>query len=320
MNLAVGFFDGVHLGHQRILAQADAVLTFSNHPATVFAPDRAPRLLMTRDDRLAAIEGAIGTIAPPRELETMSASDGRRPGEVTWGRNRSDSANCRVRALDFTPAFAAQQPSAFADWLRAEYPSLDTLYCGANWTFGADGAGNADFLRAQGFHVEVVPYAAHAGEPISSTRIRRALAAGNLADANAMLGRSYALAGRVAAGKGLGRTLGFPTLNILPELADPPLSRGVYAVATPLGRGLANWGVAPTMGDRAWTKPVLEVHLLESFPSSSQSSYEHRSLNARPASLRVEFLSFLRPERTFSSPAELQTQIARDVASARLLF
>lgn len=289
MNLAVGFFDGVHLGHQRILAQADAALTFSNHPATVFAPNRAPRLLMTRDDRLAAISSAL-------------------------------QGDRRVRALDFTPAFAAQQPSAFADWLRAEYPSLDTLYCGANWTFGADGAGNADFLRACGFRVEVVSYAAYAGEPISSTRIRRALAAGNLVDANAMLGRSYALAGRVAAGKGLGRTLGFPTLNILPELADPPLSRGVYAVSTPLGRGLANWGVAPTMGDRAWSTPVLEVHLLESFPSSSQSPCEHRSLNVQPASLRVEFLSFLRPERTFSSPAELQAQISRDVASARLLF
>lgn len=289
MNLAVGFFDGVHLGHQRILAQADAALTFSNHPATVFAPGRAPRLLMARDDRLAAISSAL-------------------------------QGDRRVRALDFTSAFAAQQPSAFADWLRAEYPSLDKLYCGANWTFGADGVGNADFLRARGFRVEVVPYAAYAGEPISSTRIRTELAVGNLADANAMLGRPYTLSGRVAAGKGLGRTLGFPTLNILPELADPPLSRGVYAVKTPLGSGLANWGVAPTMGDRAWPTPVLEVHLLESRSSSLQSSCEHRPLNVRPASLRVDFLSFLRSERTFSSSAELQTQIARDVASARLLF
>ena len=126
MNLAVGFFDGVHLGHQRILAQADAALTFSNHPATVFAPARAPRLLMTCADRLAAISVAL-----------------------------HDAQSDSIRALDFTPAFAAQPPVAFADWLRVEYPALDTLYCGENWTFGAGGMGNADFLRARGFRGDV---------------------------------------------------------------------------------------------------------------------------------------------------------------------
>ena len=114
MNLAVGFFDGVHLGHQRILAHADAALTFTNHPATVYAPDRAPRLLMTAEERLAAIS-ALGV--------------------------------GRVIARDFTPALAAQTPGAFAESIRQEFPDLDTVFCGPNWTFGTGGTGTAETLR-----------------------------------------------------------------------------------------------------------------------------------------------------------------------------
>ena len=271
MNLAVGFFDGVHLGHQRILARADAALTFTNHPATVFAPDRAPRLLMTTEERLAAI---------------------------------SVQGVRRVIARDFTPALAAQPPQAFADSLRRDFPNLDEVFCGPNWTFGAGGAGTADLLRALGFRVTVVPFATWRGEPVSSTRIRAALGEGDVAAAAAMLGRPYVASGQVVAGKGEGRALGFPTLNIVPSLGDLPLVHGVYAVETALGRGVANWGVAPTMGARAWPEPVLEVHLLAA-PSASV-----------PVSLRVTFTAFIRPERTFATVAELQEQIARDKRSA----
>ncbi len=267
MNLAVGFFDGVHLGHQRILAHADAALTFTNHPATVYAPDRAPRLLMTAEERLAAIS-ALGV--------------------------------GRVIARDFTPALAAQTPEAFAESLRQEFPDLDTVFCGPNWTFGAGGTGTADTLRALGFRVTEVPFATWRNEPVSSTRIRAALGEGDVSAAAAMLGRPYAASGRVAPGKGAGRQLGFPTLNVIPALGELPLARGVYAVDTPLGRGLANWGVAPTMGDRAWPEPVLEVHLL--IPPTMPP----------PVSLRVTFSAFIRAERTFSSVAELQEQITRD--------
>ena len=279
MNLAVGFFDGVHLGHRRILAQADAALTFLNHPATVFAPGRVPPLLMPTDARLAAIGAALAKRVPVAEP---------------------------VRALPFTPALAALPPDAFAARLRADYPDLDTVFCGPNWTYGANGAGTAGTLRAAGFRVETVPFVVLDGAPVSSTRIRTALASGRLDEANALLGRPYAVAGTTFPGKGVGRTLGRPTVNLrLPEgLVRLPL--GVYAVETPFGPGVANYGRAPTLGARAWPEPVLEVHLLDA-PKSF----------AAPATLAVSFARFIRPERTFATLAELQAQIARDIAAAR---
>ncbi len=276
MNLAVGFFDGVHLGHRRILARADAALTFRNHPTTVFAPGRTPALLMTCAARL---------------------------DMLAWVLKGGDAS---VRALDFTPELAAQSPAGFADWLRATYPDLETVFCGANWTFGAGGRGNADFLRARGFQVEVVPYVELDGQPLSSTRVRTAVVAGDLTAAAEMLGRPWALEGTLVAGKGLGRALGYPTLNIRPasNLVRPPC--GVYAVETPYGRGIANYGHAPTMGDQSWSDPILEVHVFV------------QEVSAVPGgALAVEMLRFIRPERHFDSLEELKAQIARDVILAK---
>ena len=273
MRLAVGFFDGVHLGHRRILASADAALTFRNHPATVFAPARAPHLLMTATERLDALAHRV----------------------------------LHVHALDFTPALAEKSADDFADWLRRQFPDLEAICCGPNWTFGKGGVGTADFLRARGFVVETVPFVVQNGEPVSSTRIRRAIAAGDMAAAAAMLGRPWRVVGEVFAGKGLGRALGTPTLNVRwsAERICPP--RGVYAVETDFGRGVANFGVAPTLGTRAWPDPVLEVHLLAAADVPSVRT------------LSVAFLKYLRPERTFASLAELQSQIVRDADAARLI-
>ena len=263
--LAVGFFDGVHRGHQAILARAASVLTFRNHPLSVLAPERAPRLVMSVEDRLAAI-AACGV------------------GEV--------------RALDFTPALAALSPDDFI----SRYVSRARVFCGANWNFGRGGVGNAAYLRAHGIDAEVVPYADYEGSPVSSTRIRAALAEGRIDAATAMLGHAWSMRGEVVAGKGVGRKMGFPTINLKPVegLVAPPC--GVYEVCLAGAKGVANFGYAPTMGERAWESPTLEVHLLAP-PNVAPQLGE---------SLAVEIRRFIRPERKFEKVEDLQRQIALD--------
>lgn len=275
MKLAVGFFDGVHCGHRRILANADVALTFRDHPARVFAPERAPRLLMTSRERLAALRKAVS----------------------------------RVVALDFTPELANESAEAFAMRLKRDFPDLETVFCGSNWTFGRGGAGDAGFLRKCGICAETIPFAMHGGLPVSSTRIRQAISSGDVAEAAKMLGRPWQIFGRIVRGKGLGRRIGAPTLNVewTPERVAPPF--GVYAVDTDLGRAVANFGIAPTLGEDAWKEPVLEVHLLDAKDGIAPDC----------ESLGVSFMGFIRPERRFKTIDELRKQMVRDMAAARLL-
>ena len=267
--LAVGFFDGVHRGHQALLRGADAALTFRNHPLTVLAPERAPRLIMDADERIAAMR-ACGV------------------AEVT--------------VLDFTPEIAALEPQEFL----SRYVHSAQVVCGANWRFGRGGRGDAAFLRRQGIAVEVVPYAEHCGEPISSSRIRRCLEGGEVADANAMLGRRFAVRGQRFRGKGVGASIGWPTVNLMLPTLALRLPLGVYEVEMDGLRGLANYGLAPTMGARAWPSPVLEVHLLARPPEVADDTPR-----------TVEFLRFLRPEMRFESLESLQRQIAADFDTIR---
>lgn len=253
--VAVGFFDGVHLGHRAILDRADRAVTFSIHPLAVLKPEIAPRMIMTTAERVA-------TIGKP------------------------------VTLLDFTAELAAKSPAEFL--ALADINRDDTVYCGENWRFGRDGEGDAKWLAERGYSVEVVPYAKYRDEIISSSRIRKALAVGEIEDVNAMLGRRYSIVAARSSGKGLGRTIGYPTINFE---TDAPLATGVYEVAVDGVRGVANFGFAPTMGDRAWTKPTLEVHLLEAGEVTVG---------------RVEFVRFLRAERKFASVEELRRQIAAD--------
>jgi len=275
--LAVGFFDGVHLGHQKILHGASSALTFRNHPLSLLAPERAPRLIMSPEDRIRAIR-ACGV-----EHVTM---------------------------LTFTRQVADMTPSAFLDeYVFARWglrPGMKIL-CGENWRFGKGGLGDADFARKAGAEVEVVSYAEYKGERISSTRIRACLERGEIEDANAMMGRRYEVRGMREEGKGLGRKLGYPTINLRLSTSTSSLHlpHGVYEVAMNGERGIANYGVAPTLGDRAWTEPVLEVHLISPPPPHFSTSI----------STVVEIVRFLRPERKFASVEELKRQIAADCAT-----
>ena len=267
--VAAGFFDGVHLGHRSILAGADCALTFRNHPLAILRPELAPPLLMSYEEREEAIRACgVG----------------------------------KVVALDFTAELACTPAEDFArEWLSG----ADAVRCGANWRFGAGGRGDANLLRGMGLRVEVAPYSMFGGSRISSTRIREAIAEGDMALAAGMLGRPWAVTGEVFSGKGLGRALGFPTLNIRPDasLQRPP--RGVYEVEACSRRAVANWGVAPTMGGDAWREDVLELHF------DGEPPVEAPAPGGRA---KVSILRFIRPERRFDSVDELKAAIAADCA------
>lgn len=266
--LAAGFFDGLHPGHRRILEGAGRVLTFLNHPLTVLSPADAPRLVMTPAAKIAAIR-ALGV----REVE----------------------------AIEFTRELAGMSPGEFAE----KYVRGARVRCGANWRFGKGAAGDADFLRRLGISVEVVPYAECDGEAVSSTKIRAALESGDVGRANLMLGRRWSVCGREIRGKGLGSQIGYPTVNLELPRGLVELPRGVYEVESSGLRGAANWGRAPTMGEKAWAGNVLEVH------------FEAPPPRPWPGDREISFVRFVRPEKKFSSIEELRAQIGRDCAFLR---
>jgi riboflavin kinase/FMN adenylyltransferase len=290
--LAAGFFDGVHLGHRAVLevalAQARArhgrawALTFDQHPLSILAPPHRPPLLTPLEVRL--------------EQLADTGIDG-----------------CLM--LPFTRALAACSPEAFIDLICRGAGHIAAIHCGANWRFGQHAAGDparlAELGRTRGFEVEVAPAALYQEEPISSTRIRRAIQEGRLPDATAMLGRPYSIRETVVRGRGVGRQLGMATANLHPAAEVlPPV--GVYAVRTWLGdrpvEGVANLGRRPTFPDAAPADPVLEIHVLD-FAGDLYG-----------ATLDIAFVARLRAEMPFSSPDALVAQIERDIVAARVLL
>ena len=275
--MAIGFFDGVHLGHQAILKGADAALTFRNHPLTVLAPEKAPRLIMTCEERVAAIRAC-------------GVKD--------------------VTVLEFTPELAEMTAAEFAQeyFLATKgHKGAQRIVCGANWRFGKGGAGDAEFLRKRGIDVEVVPYAEYKGGPVSSSRIRTALERGEIEDANAMMGRKFEVRGSSFKGKGVGKEIGFPTLNLELSTLNLQLPFGVYEVEVDGVKGIANYGLAPTMGDEAWEKPVLEIHLLGTGAEDMRRKTEDGTA--------VLLIRYVRPEKKFDSIDDLKRQIAADCAT-----
>ena len=265
---AIGFFDGVHLGHQRILSNALVAITFHNHPLSILAPEKAPRLIMTFEQR-------------ERAIRDCGVED--------------------VIALDFTPELADMEPEEFA----RKFLSDRTVFCGANWRFGRANRGDSALLDSLGYKTIVAPFAVFDGQRISSSRIRAAIESAHIEEANAMLGHPWCITGRVVAGKGLGRTIGFPTVNLFLDDLRLKLPCGVYIVEADGERAVANWGTAPTMRENAWKRNTLEVHFINRAPSHI------------PDSMRIVFLKFLRPEKTFPDIQSLKSQIASDTAAAR---
>ena len=289
LHLALGVFDGVHLGHQAVIAAARqragalggscGVVTFDPHPIRVLAPERAPRQLLASLEHKARLLG------------------------------RLDMAF--LLALEFNRALAEMSAEDFLQWLVGE-TNIATLAVGEDWRFGKARQGDVALLRqagvARGFEVVSVAPVMHDGERISSTRIRQTIRDGALNRAAEMLGRWYRVEGVVAEGRQLGRTLGFPTANVvLGEEQLPP--DGVWAVRGFLEEqswnGVANLGNRPTVDGANHT---LEVHLF----NYSGDLYGRR--------LEVEFVHHLRDERKFASLDELRAQITVDSEMARRFF
>jgi riboflavin kinase/FMN adenylyltransferase len=285
--LTLGNFDGVHLGHQAILARAlarakavggrVAVLTFEPHPMAVLVPERAPAMLQPLHDR----------------LETLR------------------DAGVEVTILQrFTRRFAALEPEAFVGEFLVPHLDLAHVVVGYNVTFGRNRAGSSETLRqlgaAHGFGVDVVGPVTVADDRVSSSRIRRAVQAGEVARAEALLGRAFALRRRVVTGDRRGRLLGFPTANLHLRAGLVLPADGVYAVQAEVdGRrhpAVLNVGVRPTFGGRRRT---IEAHLLD-FEGDLYRRW-----------LRVHLVDRLRGEMAFAGPDALKAAIAADVAHAR---
>lgn len=290
LSLALGVFDGLHLGHQAVMAKAVAraqasgglagVLTFEPHPIQVLAPERAPRRL------LASLTHKI------RLLEELGMD--------------------LIVVVDFDREFAEQKPEVFLQQL-SQAPQLHALAMGTDWRFGKDRQGTVERLQEFGEQEDVLVDAVEAvmiaGERISSTRIRQALRDGNLAAVEEMLGRPYSVMGTVREGKKLGRELGFPTANVVPTVEQLP-PNGVWAVEArwedEWRPAVANLGHRPTLGNHG--DRLLEVHILDWAGDLYGKEVEFR------------FKDLLREERKFEGLDALTAQIKQDVARARKEF
>ena len=287
--LAIGVFDGVHLGHQSVLrrAMAEAAhvggvaipLTFDPHPARILNPDHAPLLLT----------------APEHKIHILSS--------IGFG---------HALVLPFNSSVAATDASDFITSLVLSSHRLAAICVGARWSFGKGRKGNIELLKSlgslHGFNAIGIDEVTQDNEPVSSTRVRQAVASGDFARAETLLGRPYTVLGNVVEGRKLGRTLGFPTANlrVFNEQLPP---NGVYAVrAKRLSagsdlKGVANLGVRPTLAEIT-PSPTLEVHLMD----FHEDCYGE--------SLEVSFVSILRQEARFPDIESLRTQIEQDKAHA----
>lgn len=289
--VTIGNFDGVHVGHREILARAiararengwqAAALTFDPHPTRVVAPERAPRLMSTLDERLEMFE-RLGL-----DLAVV---------------------------LRFDAELMRQSPEQFARLTLAEALGAKAVVVGENFRFGSRHAGDIAALtelgEALGFSVDAVKPLQWGGEPVSSSRIRRLVDAGEVGAVRKLLGRPFWLRGAVVSGRGIGSRETVPTLNIEPEAELLPPD-GVYVTqAADLDDGrswpaVSNIGLRPTFGP---SERTVETHLLAPLEGDS------------PRRLQLCLHRRLRAEREFPSSAALKAQILEDVGAARRFF
>lgn len=286
--VTIGTFDGLHLGHQKILqlvreraggGSRAAVITFDPHPMRVLQPERAPLLIQTLAQRLAGFEqmgmDAALVLSFDRALSLVSAND-------------------------------------FIERILVRGLRAGAILVGDNFRFGHRGAGGVGLLeergKQDGFGVEIVPPVEIAGQMVSSTAIRAAVACGDVAGAIPLLGRPFSLTGEIRSGDGRGRTILFPTLNLAPEQELLP-KLGVYATESIVGgrrySSVTNIGTRPTFNGSGVT---VESHLF-GFNETLVSG-----------AMEVCFHTRIRDERKFAGIDELRAQIARDIDTAKKFF
>ncbi len=289
--LAIGVFDGVHLGHQAVISTAArhaqeaggtaVVVTFDPHPAKILRPQESPRLLTATQHKIELIR-VLGV--------------------------------SHLLVLKFDREFASTPPADFVRQLVAAAKPLREICVGQEWSFGKNRAGNLALLKELGaqldFNVVGVEPVTSEGTIVSSTAIRRAVEAGDFKTAARMLGRDYTILGTVEQGKQLGRSLGFPTANLSAHSEQFP-PNGVYAAEGILAgkkmSGVVNLGVRPTLESDV-PQRVLEFHVFD----LDQDLYGK--------DIELRFLKYLRPEQKFKNLAALREQIARDVEEARQML
>src|ERR1700687_1711493 len=289
--LAIGNFDGIHLGHQAILRAAveraaksrdvATALTFDPSPRKVLRPESAPLRVSTNAQRM----DWFGTVG----LEAAVV-------------------------LPFTLDLARLSPEDFVEQILVRGLHVRAVLVGENFRFGHQQGGDVPLFRQlaarHGFAVEIIPPVALEGEIVSSTAIRREIAAGNLTHAARLLGRPFVLTGEIVSGTGTGRRFTFPTLNLKPEQELLP-DRGVYVTRallhgeTKRRRSVTNIGMRPTFNGASLS---VETHLLDFSGEVTAKRME------------IRFWKRLREEKKFTGPEELRAQIVRDIASANKFF
>jgi len=288
--LALGNFDGLHRGHRKILERVrrvagergatPVVMTFDPHPPRIVRPDKAPPLLMTKAQKLEALD---------------------------------DAGVQGAAIVRFTEDLSRWDPETFVRTVLVDWLHVSEVWVGANFLFGRDRAGNFTLLRAlglrYGFKAEKIDPVRYKDFVVSSTRIRRLVSEGRVDEAGALLGHQYAIDGKVVHGDHRGRTIGFPTANLCSENELLP-PNGVYATTARIGAivlpSVTNIGTRPTVDQTG--KTHIETHVFNL----------DKDLYGSP--LRIGFVQRLRDERTFESLDALRAQIEADCQRARVLF
>ena len=271
--IAIGTFDGVHVGHRKVIEGSDTLLTFEPHPLRVIHPEAAPKLIMPFEIKRDVIDGLgvdeLVVIPFDRDFSSIAAED-------------------------------------FCSQILVERLAAERVSVGENFRFGAKAKGDPEMLRSRGeFETRVVPLIEVDGEAVSSTRIRAQIAAGDVEGAMRCLGAPFLLEGAVVSGDRRGRTLGFPTANLVPDEEYAYPGHGVYAAFANGMPAAVNVGVRPTF--ETGRGVLIETYVID------------EDIDLYGKQLRVAFIARLRGEKRFATVEELIAQMHRDVDRAREL-